>query len=253
MMGLSHVMSGTALGAALCLAPGVRDLDPASKAGLISMAGGFAVLPDLDHPNSGISRMWGNFSAGKKTKIGPRWYVLVPGLTHMVGAVSGGHRKGTHTIEGMLVFVALMWMASWSRLGTALALAFVTAITWLGVTVLMKWSPRRHAGENIGLTVLVGVLSWTQEWTMPWWVFVAMALGILAHIGGDMMAGKCPVSWRNTKKYVGLDWFTTGGLFEVLVMRPLILLPANVLLALYLLGFHPLEAAFHYIIERTIS
>lgn len=252
MMGLSHVMSGTALGAALCLVPGVRDLDPASKVGIVAMSGGFAVLPDLDHPNAGISRMWGDASRGKQVKIGPKRYTVFPGLTQVVSRVSGGHRKGTHTVEGMLVFVGAAWMGSWSRLGTALVLAFATAITYLGLTILMKWSPRRHAGENIGLTVLVGVLSWVQDWRVPWWAFAAMALGIAAHIGGDMLAGKCPISWRNTKKYIGLDWFTTGGLFEVLVMRPLILLPANVLCALYALGFHPLGALLTYF-ERTIS
>jgi hypothetical protein len=251
MMGLSHVMSGTAIGAALCLVPGVRDLDPASKAGIISLTGGFAVLPDLDHPGSGISRMWGNLSAGKRVKIGPRRYTVFPGLTHVVGSVAGGHRKATHTVEGMLVFVGGAWMASWSRLGTALVLAFATAVVFLGLTVLRKRAVRRMAGANLGFTALVGVLAWTQQWVVPWWAFVAMGLGILTHIGGDMMAGKCPISWRNTKHYVGLDWFTTGGLCEVLLVRPIIFV-ANVLVIAYLAGFN-IPLALLHTIERTIS
>lgn len=247
MMGLSHVLTGTAVGLGVSLAPGLRDLPPESRAALVSTCGGFAVVPDLDHPNSSISRFWGPVSGGVRARIWGRRRRVLWGITDVVCAVSGGHRRGTHTVDGMAVFLFGVWVASWTRPTTAFVLGLVTGISYAAFCILMGWAVRKHAIENLALSGFVAWASYTQGWRIPWWLVAAMALGILAHIGGDMLTvGKCPLSWWDTKTKIGLGWFVTNGPFERWVMRPLVLIPANALPLLYLIGYHPIGAAWRY-------
>ena len=98
MLGRSHVVSGLA-GASLILT--LTDLSnrPEVAATTIALVAGAAILPDIDHPGTTISR-----------SLPP----VTRALSRVVSAVSGGHRKGTHAIIGWLAFGLLAFLlASW--------------------------------------------------------------------------------------------------------------------------------------------
>ncbi|MFT3942706.1 MAG: metal-dependent hydrolase [Ancrocorticia sp.] len=98
MLGRSHVVSGLA-GASLILT--LTDLSnrPEVAATTVALVAGAAILPDIDHPGTTISR-----SLPPVTRV----------LSRVISAVSGGHRKGTHAIIGWLAFGLLAFLlASW--------------------------------------------------------------------------------------------------------------------------------------------
>jgi membrane-bound metal-dependent hydrolase YbcI (DUF457 family) len=120
MMGRSHVTSGAVawLGVAVALAMA----PPALVLGAVVCAGA-AVIPDIDHPGSGISRTFGPITGQ---------------FARLVQWVSGGHRNGTHSKLGSAVFTHLAFTAtalhtgSWPTLAIGTAISAVLAMTgWL--------------------------------------------------------------------------------------------------------------------------
>ena len=90
-MGTTHALSGAA--AFLVAAPQVfPDAGPAEIAAGAAIAAGFALLPDVDHPTATITN---------RLPLGGL-------VARVVGAVSGGHRQGTHSLlaAGMLAALA---------------------------------------------------------------------------------------------------------------------------------------------------
>lgn len=95
MLGPSHAASGLALASASLLAFPQLSSRPESTITTLVVVSGSALLPDLDHAGAKISK-----------SLGP----LSRGLSHVVGAISGGHRKGTHTVLGAAIFGALAYL-----------------------------------------------------------------------------------------------------------------------------------------------
>ena len=62
-----------------------------ARAGVLLTAGA-GTLPDIDHPDSTISREFG---------------FLTQAFAWLVDRLSGGHRHGTHSLVGIAVFSAL--------------------------------------------------------------------------------------------------------------------------------------------------
>ena len=88
MLGRDHALSGAVVFAAL--APSLHVTAAHLAAGVV-LAAGAGVLPDIDHPDSTISRSFGFLT---------EWFAWV------VDRLSGGHRHGTHSILGIAVFTA---------------------------------------------------------------------------------------------------------------------------------------------------
>ena len=77
------------------MAPLLHVTAPGLLAGLVLTAGA-GVLPDIDEPGSTIARSYG---------------FLTETFAWIVHHLSGGHRKGTHSVIGVLVFTAGAWAA----------------------------------------------------------------------------------------------------------------------------------------------
>src|ERR1700722_17357040 len=93
MLGRDHALSGAVVFAAL--APELHVTDAHLAAGVV-LAAGAGVLPDIDHPDSTISRAFGS---------PPEWFNWVGDRT------PGGHRHGTHSLLGIAAFTAGAWGA----------------------------------------------------------------------------------------------------------------------------------------------
>lgn len=190
MMGTSHAASGAAVWLALTAtsipALGAYELEPATVLLGVGVAAGAALLPDADHHNATIAHsvpIVGRAAAG------------------VVGAVSGGHRKGMHSllavaavIFGMLYLGQLTWQPDgWDttiHLGAAIAAGACVTFAVKVLKVVRSWPLAWLVGAGFGL--LVGLLSPEQTGWLPW----AIGAGYLTHILGDMLtAGGVPLLW----------------------------------------------------------
>ena len=98
MLGHDHALSG-----ALAFAV-VAPLLPVSGIQLavaVALTAGAGVLPDLDEPGSTIARTFG---------------FLTGAFAWIVHRLSGGHRKGTHSLLGVgLMTIAALWAGSFQQ------------------------------------------------------------------------------------------------------------------------------------------
>ncbi|MGH3589112.1 MAG: metal-dependent hydrolase [Pseudonocardia sp.] len=276
MMGRTHALTGAMVfGLAASAVESVAHLTAGELLLGTAVCAGAAVLPDIDHPGSGISRT-----------LGP----LTQGFALLVAWTSGGHRNGTHSLAGVAVFTLLAFAAAglhagsplWLIAGLGLAVVlglvgFVTATVeppgrgrgrpayrerWHGVA--SAWI---GAGVAVGLAVaallfphrtglallallLVLVLSATarivstrrllglkREWddVLPVPITavlvlggadlrvvpVAVALGVIVHIAGDMVTlGGCPLGWPWSQTMRGPRLFRTNSGVEHRLVFP---------------------------------
>jgi len=206
-LGHSHALSGLAAGAATL--PWAPVHGAVAQAAWVAAAGGFAMLPDLDQQGSTISRMWGPFTDAP---------------SGLVNAVARGHRWGTHdAVLAPVVFGLLAWAASgayWSSL-LVLALAIGLALRALHFVI-----PGRAENTVIGNLVL----SWGSAWLLlehsssPAWLPGAVAVGVLAHIGGDFLTKEgipVPLFWLVRRSRLSPVHLRTGAFVEKAVLVPL--------------------------------
>src|ERR1022692_2944317 len=88
MLGRDHALTGAFVFAAL--GPTLHVTGAHLAAG-VALTAGAGVLPDIDHPDSTISRSFG---------------FLTEAFAWLVDRLSGGHRRGTHSLFGIAVFTA---------------------------------------------------------------------------------------------------------------------------------------------------
>jgi membrane-bound metal-dependent hydrolase YbcI (DUF457 family) len=208
-LGHSHALSGLAAGAATL--PWAPVEGPVAQVAWIAAAGGFAMLPDLDHSGSTVSDMWGPLTD-------------VP--SGAIGRLAQGHRWGTHdAVLGPLAFGALAMAAAgafWSNL-LLMALAIGLALRALNFVI-----PGRAENTVVGNLIL----SWGGAWFLldhspsPAWLPWAVALGCLTHIAGDGIttAGiPVPLVWIAHRCRLKLLPIRTGAVVEKAVLVPLFL------------------------------
>jgi membrane-bound metal-dependent hydrolase YbcI (DUF457 family) len=218
MLGHSHALSGLAAGAATL--PWAPVQGTVAQVAWIAAAGGFAMLPDLDHSGSTVSDMWGPITD-------------VP--SGAIGRLAQGHRWGTHdAVLAPLAFGALALAAAgafWSSL-LVLALAIGLALRALNFVI-----PGRAENTVVGNLIL----SWGGAWLLlqhsagPTWLPWAVALGVLTHIAGDAIttAGiPVPLLWVVHRCRLKLLPIRTGAFVEKAVLVPLFL--AAILAFVYL-------------------
>jgi len=224
MMGRQHACCGLLVGVALA---GLVPSAPLPVRGLVvAVAGGAALLPDLDHPGATAAR-----SLGLLTRViahAVDWVSLtVYHATRAPGDPAerrSGHRTLTHTVPGcllpglLLTVAGLLWPVS-----LAVACSLLTGLLALGL---------RRAG--LLLLVVSSVVSWWTLTTYPgwWWlVSVAVSCGCLVHLAGDWVTeAGVPLLWPLQSEQC--RWrlltapvtFPAGSPVETQIVAPLLLL-----------------------------
>lgn len=233
-MGRSHAATGAVAG--LAVAP-LLGMDVPTTALFATVAAGYALAPDLDHPGATASRL-----------VGPLTGLLSRGLRALSAAVyratkgprdercSGTHRHLSHTLAfavvlGMLAAVGTSYGGRWAVLGIV-AFGVLLAGDALGDWVLAV------AAALVGWAALSGDV-WSALDGAAGWVGVAMALGCFVHCLGDSLTlSGCPWLWP--LPIAGETWyelrpprllrFRTGGgveqvVFGLTVVAGVLLLP----------------------------
>ena len=206
------------------------------------LATGAALLPDLDHPSSTVSRTFGTISQGVShgiSAVSHGVYRLT--RTRRDANREGGHRGLTHTIIFALIAAVITTAIVQSSQQWALpALMFV--FSGLAVRgILHQWDSKSDALvitlTSAGVTVLC--LVWTEQTSANAAACgVAVAIGCVAHYLGDAITEQgCPMLWPIPLG--GKTWFPvappkvlrmrTGGKVEMRLVGPLITIVAVVL------------------------
>jgi len=187
-MGHTHAVSGGVawLAVATPLSEHVHPLTPAQVAVGAVVAAGAAMLPDLDHHSGTIANAFGPLSQV---------------LCKTVAAMSGGHRKATHSLVGTGVFTALAVAATHDRWAVA-------ALVWLclGLAVRALWQrPRNRPNGRLDYRDVAGLVHAAVAFAVAYWVTStvdvgvvpwAVAVGYLAHLIGDCLTPQgCPLFW----------------------------------------------------------
>ena len=224
-LGRDHALSGALAFAAV--APLIHVTGAHLAAGA-ALAAGAGVLPDLDEPGSVIARTFG---------------FLTGALAWTVHKISGGHRKGTHSLLGVALLTAgALAAGSWQRSawtpGGRLVLPWHLVPAAVIMAVLFAAGLRAlhiggHHGDAAGI-VLAALVAWkgwdlalVTSWQLPV-LAVCAALGMLAHLAGDMCTHDgCPLLYPFSRREFGLlpqqIRITTNKLAEHWIVSPLLL------------------------------
>lgn len=192
MMGTSHAVSGAAAWIALTASAtafpslGLHPLPATAVMIGTGIAAGAALLPDADHHNATIAHsvpIAGKVAAG------------------VIGAVSGGHRKGMHSIMatiGIYFAVALLANVMWQpegwndavQAGSAVAVAACVAFAIKVLKIVKSWLPAWIIGFAVGAAIAI----WAP--TEFSWLPLCITVGFIAHIVGDMLTTQgVPLIW----------------------------------------------------------
>jgi membrane-bound metal-dependent hydrolase YbcI (DUF457 family) len=237
--GPTHAMSGLlAWSAVTALATdhSLGQLNPRTWVVGAILATGAALLPDLDHPSSTVSRTFGSISQGVSSGMNALSHgVYRLTRTRRDSNRDGGHRGLTHT----LVFAMIAAVITTAVVQTSQKWALpVLMFVFCGLAVrgiLHKWHPRKDSLMitlvSAGLTALC--LLWTDQTSSANAAAcgVAVAIGCAAHYIGDAITEQgCPFLWP--LPLGGKTWFPvappkilrmqTGGKVEMVVIGPLI-------------------------------
>lgn len=222
MMARGHALGGMLVG---CGVAAVVPFAPAPVRLLaVAATGGAALLPDLDIPSSTAAR-----SLGLLTKLIARGvgaaslaiYHATRGEADPAGRANG-HRLATHTLPACLLFGLLASLACLLHplAGTSL-LGVLGGLLGLGL---------RTAGASLALVAGGGAYYVLTTYPSWWWLFgVSVALGCLAHLGGDVVTpAGIPICWP--READGRRWrmvstpatFGAGGDIETVVVTPVL-------------------------------
>ncbi|MDQ5975322.1 MAG: hypothetical protein QG661_2531 [Actinomycetota bacterium] len=214
MMGRAHALSGIALYAvgapAVASVTGLFELTPATWALGALMCGGAALVPDLDHP--------GSSSASNSLPPVTGW------LAQVVSLVSGGHRKGTHSILGIVAFTALtvLTVNAFAPWGPLLVAFLLTAFTTKALKLFNLIPGSLARGLGTAIVAAVGTLAvWRFGGDEYSWLVAAVALGVFWHIVGDAITVMgVPLLWPLSQWDFRLARLKAGGPTELFILTP---------------------------------
>lgn len=250
MMARGHALMGAAIWLGGCAVAG-QFVDHSTTLTLAAIGtpvcAGWAIVPDIDHPNSTVSRSAGPVSQGVAAIVAAACR-LVHGLTKTVWDREDrdGHRTVTHTFAGAAVFGVVVGVAGWLG-GPFVAALLVFWPAHLGLAATVKATRRRERfgrGRNatriqksmlLAAVLAAGALLLTPG--SAWWLGVAAGGGAAIHLLGDMMTDSAvPALWPFVRRDaygrplrwgpVGLPrrWrFSTGGAVELILVHRLLM------------------------------
>lgn len=220
-MATGHALSGVALG--LYSLPLCPDQSPQGQVVWVALVTGLILGPDWDAPGTTVARMWGPISGGLKVRFwrrGRRWKIA-PGIVDLIGAITGGHRGGTHSIVGVIAVLVLVWLASLTSIGTGIVVAIGVGLALAVFGLLPGKQPGEWWPVNVLISFGAGYMAYRQGWELPSYLPWPMALGWAGHIVGDMLTVQgCNLSWPLEGKRVSLLPIRAGGPTERFVLRP---------------------------------
>lgn len=190
MMGANHAITGAAAWVAVTStatgALGLVPMEPGEMLVGMLVAAGAALLPDADHPNATI--------AHSVPLIGSAGASAVSGMV-------GGHRHGTHSLLSIPVIALIAWVLQfgtasvtwWERpIAWAPAIAVVALVCFAAkaMKLVVSWPKAWVSGAMVGALVLL----FAPE--DPFWLQLAIVLGFVIHLAGDMLTvGGLPLLW----------------------------------------------------------
>lgn len=204
MLGRSHMVSGTAAFTGTTLALHYSFTQMVTGAVVVSCA---ALLPDIDHNKATISRVYGPVTVG---------------FSHLVAALAGGHRKGTHSFLGILLLGCIAQICVTHRdsflAKTVLScLMIVTLAAGIKILKIPGWIDEMIP---IPLVVILVFLTPVNLDAVP----PALIMGCLVHVLGDCLTNTgCPVLWPFSKWRLKFGLFSTGKKFERWVVFPMMI------------------------------
>jgi membrane-bound metal-dependent hydrolase YbcI (DUF457 family) len=231
---MSGLLSWAAITALAANHP-IGHLQPQSWAVGAVLATGAALLPDLDHPQSTVSRTFGPLTQGISGGVNTiSALVYRTTRTRRDSNRDGGHRGLTHTLVFALISaVATTAIVQTSQKWALPLLMFVFA--GLAVRGIMnEWDSKSDA---LLITVASAAITWACiAWTAQTPASaaacgVAVGIGCIAHYLGDAITEQgCPMLWPIPLG--GKTWFAvappkimrmkTGGKVEMAVVGPII-------------------------------
>ncbi|REF98137.1 LexA-binding, inner membrane-associated putative hydrolase [Asanoa ferruginea] len=234
MMGKSHALSGAVgwLGGCAGLVAAGHPVGPVAVVAGAVVSSGFALLPDIDHPGSTVSRT-----------LGPVTRLISRSVSDAAGAFGkatcdhcdrrpgqGGHRLITHTVPFALAVFAIAALAGrvW---GVTTSVVIVGFAVWLATHTALRPNTRaeiidalipgqvrgkraRKYAAALGSLVAAAVVALAvREVAEPgaswWWVGLAAGWGTLAHSLGDSLTHwGSPLFWP--ARIRGCTWRTVG-------------------------------------------
>lgn len=191
MHGYSHAVTGLAGWAAVTSTSGaaLSLYTPEPEVVLLGslLCAGAAMCPDADHEHATISHSLPPIS--KPVAMG-------------IGAISGGHRHGTHSFVGIAAYTVVAWAASlWVTqlhgrdvaIGSAVMALLMTAFAMKSLGVYRAFGSqgvgsilRTFIGPWLLALALVGTMTWTMDYTWSW-LPLCMAIGCYIHVFGDSL------------------------------------------------------------------
>lgn len=231
MYGITHAASGWCAG--LLLAPLVEAHTLSQAVVLATIAGGSALLPNLDHPDARQSRLLHLLTAGLSAVVQGMSRLLARLTSGRFDDYGGGERQYfTHTLvfAGLLTAGATWWVSSAKAFAVVAVLLFACLFV---VDALGDWLLPAVAG-----VLLVALVNTDKMAAMSPWLGVAVGAGCLVHCLGECVTGDgsplfwpLPLGgqlWRGIQA-PALVRFAAGGVFEVAVLLPALVI-ADVLL-----------------------
>jgi membrane-bound metal-dependent hydrolase YbcI (DUF457 family) len=264
-LGVSHALSGAALG--LAVAGFVPQLlgehaDAGTVLTFTAVCAGAALLPDLDHPSSMATRRFSAASFVASRVVRPLSRLVYDLTRGRRDTGRGSHRGLTHTVVGAVLLGLAVNLAS-ARFGTPVLMGtlFVClALAIKGLDALVPGPP--------SLVIAAG-LTYAIEHAVPGgtagtagWLGTAVTLGMVVHSVGDAITESgAPLLWplpiRKRRWYpVGSPRplrFRTGGAVEAWLVAPALTVGVFLLAAFVVPGVAPwlLEMRGH--VERLIA
>ena len=148
---------------------------------------GAALLPDADHRSATIAQSLPPLSST---------------LCRLVGAVSGGHRNGTHSLLGVAAFVALAWLAGqwtvetqeWGTVYVGAGLVSLLLVSFAAKVLGVLPDGVQKLPWILAAPLAVFIALYAPE--EQDWFPLAVGLGAAVHIAGDMLTtGGCNLLW----------------------------------------------------------
>lgn len=173
MMGYSHAISG-AMAASVVAAfqPALIAPNPQTYTMSCLLAAGAAVMADADHPNARAAKTFGP-------------------VVNVIGAVSGGHRHGTHTVWAAGLVAAACWGASLWTLQVAgvviYPVGFLVVFIAMGLGLAALTGLNRWIVLSVAAVVAAGAAVLVPD---PLWLTIVVGGGYLVHLLGDILTTK---------------------------------------------------------------